>query len=201
MKDSLSYGAYPGNDFHCRDKCRMDSEEFCERERHYISVVKPMPQEKFLLNLDEHSSHTEPGCHWNCSQTWRCHAVAPFPQHASNAASRCHSFQATEYIASAKATNLRQKPGQRVSTEHIASLVGMAFSRASTLETAMNCFRNTGLWPVDRFAFTDDDLAPSTPSIDLREPTKETNCRRGWTFQLESCTSSRASNPKTPGYS
>jgi hypothetical protein len=63
MKDSISYGAYPGNAFRCRDKGRMDSEEFCDWKRHYISVVKPMPQEKFLLNLDEHSSHTEPGCY------------------------------------------------------------------------------------------------------------------------------------------
>jgi hypothetical protein len=28
------------------------------------------------------------------------------------------------------------------------------------METAMNGFRNSGLWPVDRRVFTDDDFTP-----------------------------------------
>jgi hypothetical protein len=30
------------------------------------------------------------------------------------------------------------------------------------METTMDGFRNSGLWPVDRYVFTDDDFAPST---------------------------------------
>jgi hypothetical protein len=36
------------------------------------------------------------------------------------------------FMSSAIATKLREKPGQRLSTEHIALLVGMAFPRAVT---------------------------------------------------------------------
>jgi hypothetical protein len=45
-------------------------------------------------------------------------------------------------MASAVALKLREKPWQRLPTEHIASLVGMAFPRAATMETTTNVFRN-----------------------------------------------------------
>jgi hypothetical protein len=67
----------------------------------------------------------------------------------------------TTYMASAIASNLKENSWQRLSTEHIASLVGTEFSKAATMETAMNGFRNRGLWPVDRCVFTDDDFVPS----------------------------------------
>jgi hypothetical protein len=63
-----------------------------------------------------------------------------------------------QFIASPISTKLRVK---RLSTEYIEPLVGMAFPRAATTETAMNGFRNRGLWPVDHFVFMDDDFAPS----------------------------------------
>jgi hypothetical protein len=65
-------------------------------------------------------------------------------------------------MASAVATKQREKHGRRQSTEHIASLADMAVPSSATVETAMNRFRNTGLWPVDRFVFTDGDFATST---------------------------------------
>jgi hypothetical protein len=65
------------------------------------------------------------------------------------------------FMSSATATKLRENPGQRLSTEHIASLVDMAFPRAATMETAMNGFKNSGLWHVDRNVFMDADFAPS----------------------------------------
>jgi hypothetical protein len=49
------------------------------------------------------------------------------------------------------------KTGQRLSTEHIASLVRMTLPRAATMETAMNRFRNSGLCNV----FMDDNFATS----------------------------------------
>jgi hypothetical protein len=58
MKDTLSYGAPPGTAFHCQDRGWMNSEVFCEWMRHFISIVKPLPQEQVLLILDGHSSHT-----------------------------------------------------------------------------------------------------------------------------------------------
>jgi hypothetical protein len=64
-------------------------------------------------------------------------------------------------MASVITAKLREKPGQRLLAEHIASPVGMAFLKAATMETAMNVFRNSGLWRVDRCVFVYDDFTPS----------------------------------------
>jgi hypothetical protein len=58
-------------------------------------------------------------------------------------------------MASAIGAKLRERPGQRL------SLVGMAFQRAAAMQIAMDGFRNSKLWPVDRCVFTDDDFAPA----------------------------------------
>jgi hypothetical protein len=65
------------------------------------------------------------------------------------------------YMALATATKLRVKSGQQQSTEHIVSLVSTAFPRTAMKGMVMNGFRNSGLWPVDRFVFMDDDFALS----------------------------------------
>ncbi|KAJ4426056.1 hypothetical protein ANN_27683 [Periplaneta americana] len=65
------------------------------------------------------------------------------------------------FMGSAIAGRLREKPGQPLTTEHIASLVGVAFPRAATMSTAINAFRAAGIWPVDRHVFSDADFAPS----------------------------------------
>jgi hypothetical protein len=56
---------------------------------------------------------------------------------------------------------LREDAGRRLSTEHTASFVDMAFARATTMESAINRFRNSGFWPANCVVFTDDDLALS----------------------------------------
>jgi hypothetical protein len=76
-----------------------------------------MPQEKGLLILDDHSSHTlslaavEVPCEHGV-------IMAAFPQHPSNASSRCHACQGTEHR---HGTSGRNEAGQ---TERTASLVG-----------------------------------------------------------------------------
>ena len=57
---------------------------------------------------------------------------------------------------------LRSPPGYGVLTTDVSSLVNEAFSRASTVETAKNAFRKSGIWPLDRNVFTEADFAATT---------------------------------------
>jgi hypothetical protein len=130
---------------------------------YFISVVKPMPHEQVLLILDGHSSHTQSLA---AIEITRRHGVVmlSLPSHSTHQMQPLDvTFfkQLNTFMSSAIATKLREKPGQRLSTEHIASLVGMAFPRAATIQTAVNGLRNSGLWPVDRNVFTDADFVPS----------------------------------------
>lgn len=163
MKESLSFGAPPGTIFCCQDKGWMNAEVFRHWIEHFVAVVKPSTQEKVLLILDGHSSHTQSLA---AIEVARRHGIImlSLPSHCT------HRMQPLDvaffkplntYFGSAIGTKLRENPGRRLTTEHIASLVGMAFPRAATMETAINGFRATGLWPVDRHVFTDADFAPS----------------------------------------
>jgi hypothetical protein len=100
------------------------------------------------------------------------------------------------------ATTLREKLSQLLSTEYNASLVGMAFPRAVTMETAMNGFRNSGLWPVDHFVFTDDNFAPSmvTDRPGTVQLERQTAVRTEY-FSLSYAHAAKPSTPKqTQGY-
>jgi hypothetical protein len=48
------------------------------------------------------------------------------------------------YMVSVVATKLREKLWQRLSTKHMALLVGLAFSKAAAMLTATNAFKNSG---------------------------------------------------------
>lgn len=163
MMESLTFGAPPNTIFRCQDKGWMDSDTFCEWIRHFIRTVKPSPQEKVLLILDGHSSHTQS---LKAIEICRQYGVImlSLPSHCT------HRLQPLDvsffkplntFMSAAISTKMRELPGQRLNVQHIASLVGVAFPRAANMQIAMNGFRHTGLWPVDRNVFSEADFAPS----------------------------------------
>lgn len=52
-------------------------------------------------------------------------------------------------------------PGQTVATYHVAGLFKTAFERAATLEKATKGFMATGIFPLNKNIFSDDDFLPS----------------------------------------
>ncbi|KAJ4427131.1 hypothetical protein ANN_24747 [Periplaneta americana] len=163
MMESLTFGAPPNTIFRCQDKGWMDSDTFCEWIRHFIRTVKPSSQEKVLLILDGHSSHTQS---LKAIEICRQYGVImlSLPSHCT------HRLQPLDvsffkplntFMSAAISTKMRELPGQRLNVQHIASLVGVAFPRAANMQIAMNGFRHTGLWPVDRNVFSEADFAPS----------------------------------------
>ena len=50
-------------------------------------------------------------------------------------------------------TSFTESPGQRVSTQHIASLVGIEIPRAQRLQTAIDWFKNSGLDCLSRSVY------------------------------------------------
>ena len=63
-------------------------------------------------------------------------------------------------------TWLRINPGKVVTLHQISSLFGKAFIRSATMSTAVNGFRKTGIWPVDKNVFEESDFLPcSTTDI------------------------------------
>ncbi|XP_072395342.1 uncharacterized protein [Diabrotica undecimpunctata] len=59
---------------------------------------------------------------------------------------------------------LKSNPGQRFRIYHVAACVGIAHGRAMLPQSIINCFKKTGIFPVDRHIFTDDMFAASLVS-------------------------------------
>ena len=59
MVDNLKYGAPPGTVFARQENGWMNSEIFCKRLQHFIDTVHPSQDNKVLLLLDGHVSHTK----------------------------------------------------------------------------------------------------------------------------------------------
>jgi hypothetical protein len=113
MKDSPSYGASPGTVFLCRDKSWVDSEAFCEWKRHFLSDVKPMPQEDVLLNLDGHRSHSQTlaAIEMTCKHEVVMLSLPSHGTHRMQPLDVMFFKTLSTYMASALASKLREKPG------------------------------------------------------------------------------------------
>ncbi|KAF5283083.1 hypothetical protein FQR65_LT14100 [Abscondita terminalis] len=63
---------------------------------------------------------------------------------------------------------MRSNPGKMMTLFQISTLFGAAFIQPCTMQTALNGFRKTSIWPPDKTVFTDDDFLPSaTTNIQL----------------------------------
>jgi len=57
---------------------------------------------------------------------------------------------------------LRSHPGRVITMFQVGAIFGSAYIRAATPELAINVFRATGIFPVNRHAFADCDFASSS---------------------------------------
>jgi hypothetical protein len=103
-----------------RSKARWNYEVFCEWKHHFISVVKPMPQEKRLLLVDGQSSQTLSVVTIEIPRK-RGIAMLSLPSHSTH---RTQSLDVTffrplsTYIASAIAARLRETRAATVDRTH-----------------------------------------------------------------------------------
>ena len=74
------------------------------------------------------------------------------------------------YYTQAVACWLQSHPGRVVSTFQIAECFGKEYVRAATMRTAVNGFRKTGIWPIDRNVLDEHDFTVAQPTELVRQP-------------------------------
>lgn len=83
---------------------------------------------------------------------------------------------------------LRAHPGRVVTQFQIGQLFGKAFVKAASVETAINSFAKTGIWPLNANIFTDIDFVPS-------EVTEQDNPEHEERLDLEQCVNRDCQSP------
>ncbi|CAK1578118.1 unnamed protein product [Parnassius mnemosyne] len=157
-KDELRDGAPPGSIFAFNpDSGYINSEIFFVWLQHFVECVKPTTEQKVLLLLDGHTSHTK---NLDAIKYAKENNVVllSLPAHTSNKLQpldtsffrplSCYYIDETEKW-------LRTNPGRRVTVYQISMLFGKAYARAASIATAESGFRSTGIYPFNKDIFQD----------------------------------------------
>jgi hypothetical protein len=163
MVTELGLGAPPGCIVQISDTGYSNSELFLIWLKEFIKVVKPSKEDKVLLLLDGHTSHSK---NLAAIELTRANGVIilQLPGHTT------HRLQPLDvsifgpletYYNQAVEKWMREHPGLAVTQFQVAELLSEAYGKAATLSNAMGGFRKSGIWPVNRNVFTDVDFAPS----------------------------------------
>lgn len=141
----------------------MQEEDFLIFIKHFEKYAKPSEENKVLLILDNHSSHLFIPVIEFC----RSHHITllSFPPHTSH---RLQPLDRGVFGPFKKFYNnecdqwMRSNPGKRLTVYNIPSLVKEAVLNAMTPKNITAGFRCTGIWPLNRNIFTDDEFEPSS---------------------------------------
>ena len=136
---------------------------FVEWFKHFIAHSNPSVDRPVLLVMGGHKTHTLNLDVINLAREKHVTLLC-LPLHCS------HRMQPLDvgfmkpvmtFYAQEVQNWLRCHPGRVVTTYQVGELFGAAYLRAATLHTAVKAFEKTGIYPINRNVFGDDDFAPS----------------------------------------
>lgn len=151
----LANGAPLGSVVTVSESGYINSALFVEWLKHFIKIVKPTPENKVLLLLDGHTTHSK-NLEALCLAKDNGIILLQLPGHTTNRIQPLDvSFfkpLSTYYIQSTEKW-LRTNAGRQVTQYQVAQLFGEAYERAAVIGNIVNGFRASGIWPINRHIF------------------------------------------------
>ena len=168
MAAKLQEGAFPGTIFQCSESGWVTGELFVKWFEFFIKNIPP--SRPALLILDGHASHVSidvvelaraNDIHMLCLPAHTTHLLQPLDVGVFKSL-KTHYYKACKAYISDNA-------GRVITSEVIASLLAVAWSKSFTPVNIMSGFRKSGVYPLNPGEITDRELAPSM----LTHPEKE----------------------------
>jgi len=162
FKEMMISGAPPGSKGTAYPSGWMTAECFLEFLKHFVNHTKCSVDEPVLMILDNHDSHISVAS----IDFAKSHGVVmlTFPPHCS------HKMQPLDrsvygplkkFYNSACDSWMLQNPGKCITIYDVAGRVGCAFPQAMTPVNIQSGFRVTGIWPLNRHVFSDEEFLSS----------------------------------------
>lgn len=162
MNPLFMKGCSPGAVGYANGSGWMDSDHFVKYLDHFIHHVKPGPNNKILLILDNHNSHRTLTA-INKARENNIIMVS-LPPHTSHRLQPldCTVFGSLKHQY-AKECDLwhTNNPGSRVSLYDIVEMFSKAFLHIATMEKAVKGFQTTGIYPFNDEIFSDECFLPA----------------------------------------
>lgn len=161
-KAELFDGCPPGTLELCHDTGYMVSELFNRWMDHFIKYAKPSKEEKVILILDGHASHTsldalikakENGVVMLCLPPHCTHRLQPLDVAFFGPLEGYYNIELTTW--------LKNHPGRTVGLYQVSDLFSKAYFKAATIGNAVSGFKNTGINPFNPNIFPDHLFSPS----------------------------------------
>ncbi|XP_030754783.1 uncharacterized protein LOC115881449 [Sitophilus oryzae] len=163
MKIELMNGTPPNSWGECNKKGWMTKELFLTWFKKFVQWSRAKKDDPVLLLLDGHVTHVKSielidyardnGVVLLCFPPHCTHRLQPLDVSFMKPLSTYYSEEVKKW--------LRTHPGRTVTHYQVGELFGNAYLRAATMSVAINGFRKTGIWPVDRNIFVDVDFLPA----------------------------------------
>lgn len=154
----------------------MTSEIFPELLKHLVQYTNASINNKILLMLDNHESHSSVASVKYCRDNGI--VLLTFPPHCSH---RLQPLDVGVYSPFKGKLSIRfndwmiSNPGRIITIHHIASLVQPAFLDSFTPKNIIKAFKKPGLWPLNTLAFNDEDFCQIYQTLNNNEPQNEPN--------------------------
>lgn len=169
---TFELGLLPGSSVYNNASGWMTTEIFLEWFKNFVKFSGATRDNKVLLLLDGHSTHTkniklinyarENGVVLLCFPPHCSHRLQPLDAAFMKPLSSYYEVEVRKWM--------RCNPGKVVTMHQISTLFGAAFLNAASLKTAVNGFKKTGIWPPDPTVFSELDYLPaSTTDITSHE--------------------------------
>ncbi|KAJ8362735.1 hypothetical protein SKAU_G00115660 [Synaphobranchus kaupii] len=140
----------------------MQGDDFVVFLQHFTARVKPTPERRVLLLLDNHASHLSLKSIDYCRSNNI--TLLSFPPHCS------HKLQPLDrsvfgplkrFLDTSVDGWMRANPGSTLSIYDVAGMVRQSLPLAATPGNIQAGFRCTGVWPYNRAIFKESDVSPS----------------------------------------
>ncbi|XP_047033430.1 uncharacterized protein LOC124639949 [Helicoverpa zea] len=159
----MAVGTPPGSLILANPSGWMNSELFLDVMKHFIRRTGTTKEYPSILIMDNHESHLS----IEALDLAKESGVTVLTLHPHTSARLqpldvgIHGPFKTFYYSAMSSWMLRN-PGCPVTIYDVGALIGQAFAKSMTPSNIIQAFRKTGIFPFDRYVFTDEDFAPSS---------------------------------------
>lgn len=180
----LMNGAPPGAIHACHPTGWIQTHLFTQWFKHFLENVKPSVTSPVLLILDGHSSHTRNIEVIDLARKNHVQllSIPPHSSHKIQPLDKTFMGPLKKYLTEEIRVWIRVNT-KAVTHYDIAGIFGRAYMRAQCAELAINGFKTTGIYPLNRYIFKDHDFISVSETEELNNVTSTNNNLSGITVK------------------
>lgn len=154
-------------DYDCHKSGWIQMDIFTKWFQHFLKYAKPTKELPVLLILDGHNTHTRNADVIELARKNNVVIISipPHTSHKTQPLDRTFMGPLKAYYSSEVRKFLRDKK-RAVELRDVGALFGSAYKNAARYDIAENGFKCTGIYPVNRNIFTDNEYTPTPEEND-----------------------------------